>query len=184
MSKPIKVLLVGPKHSGKSCMANHLASLADITGKQYSATKALRIVEFERKITFRGKSENVNVELWDCSGDQTFSSCWPAILQDTDGILFLYSPIENQESELKSWYDRFFISQRLKPNVGLVFAHFKSLNEKKLLEPLQEPLNKFPREETCLDAPSERYKQAFDGLLSNILIAKQERDEESVLQRR
>jgi len=126
-------------------------------------------------------NESVNVELWDCSGDNTYSSCWPAIIESTDGILFMYNPSEHQENDLAYWYETFATPLRLKESSCLIFAHYKSLSEKRSQETLSGALSRIAREDTCLDTPNEKYRQAFDSLVVNILVTKQEKDEEAVL---
>jgi GTPase SAR1 family protein len=71
----MKILVAGPKGSGKSMITNYLAShnFADknpsLTSENfpYYPTAGVRIVEHEIKVN--GINEDLTLELWDTSGD-------------------------------------------------------------------------------------------------------------------
>ena len=67
----------------------------------------MRIVEFESPISGGGgrKQNNVEVEMWDCSGDLKYEACWPAIARDVNGVMFVFNPEQqNFDKELEHWY--------------------------------------------------------------------------------
>lgn len=52
----------------------------------------------------RSAAVTVDVELWDCSGDTKYESCWSALARDTNGVIFLYNPDQaNQDKDLENW---------------------------------------------------------------------------------
>ena len=59
---PLKIVIAGPKGSGKSTIANFLSGTVDslMPPEHYDPTYAVRILECKD-----------NIQLWDASGDQT-----------------------------------------------------------------------------------------------------------------
>ena len=117
---PMKIVLCGPKGSGKRMIGNFLAGHAETLptpdlGK-YSPTAGVRIIEFE--------SSNGNVELWDASGDHTYENCWGAIMNEADGVLLIYNPdAAGQDQQLADWYEYFVRRNGLRDEQCLIFAH-------------------------------------------------------------
>ena len=69
----VKVLVIGPKNSGKSTIANLLAGRKQVTTKNYRPTVGCRILEFEKEAPQNPNlpgDQRVTIELWDVSGDQ------------------------------------------------------------------------------------------------------------------
>lgn len=111
-----KIIVVGPLKAGKTRLANHIATshIAELESRSaardnaepahkpaldaYLPTAGVRILEFDREITHstgkRGgaRAAQLSVELWDCSGDQQYQSCWPAILSGAIGVILVYNP--------------------------------------------------------------------------------------------
>ncbi|KAK3736340.1 hypothetical protein QZH41_020790 [Actinostola sp. cb2023] len=125
-----KILFIGPCESGKTVLANFLSDATDTSGGEYHPTQGVRILEFEShsiEIT-PGRTANCEVELWDCSGDHRFSTCWPALQKDTNGVVIVYNPDEpNHDRELETWYTQFVQEQWLRDSQCLVFAHHKPM---------------------------------------------------------
>lgn len=69
----------------------------------------MRIVEFEsNQLEMDGQSVNAEVELWDCSGDRRFETCWPAIRHRANGAIFVCDPTAAEVGrELLLWYTEF-----------------------------------------------------------------------------
>ncbi|OQR82418.1 hypothetical protein ACHHYP_16085 [Achlya hypogyna] len=119
---PLKILVVGPKEGGKTAIANFLAESTDRLGNQerYQPTIGVRILECEKNLG-RGA---VSIEFWDCSGDQIYEACWPAILKDANATILVYNPESHvHESEATLWYEWFVQNAGLDPSQCLVFAH-------------------------------------------------------------
>ena len=92
----IKIIIIGPKASGKSTIANFLAGRKNVLTENYRPTVGCRILEFEQEFSSKNQSystgdNKITVELWDVSGDQKFSRCWPAIRNGTHGIIFCFN---------------------------------------------------------------------------------------------
>lgn len=130
MSQRIKIVVVGAQESGKSCLSNFMAGARDLVGLPYAPTAALRILEFDRKVS-AGSSlyeENVSIELWDTSGDTQYQTTWPAIGQDMNGVILVCNP--GKERELEFWWKSFVEPSvkrgNLHENCCLILAHRKS----------------------------------------------------------
>lgn len=60
-----------------------------------------------------------------CNG--RFEGCWPAIMQDADGIIFVYNPeAAGQTQEIGDWYEYFARQKGLSENQCLILAHHRS----------------------------------------------------------
>ncbi|PSN45041.1 Intraflagellar transport protein 22 [Blattella germanica] len=78
---------------GKTTISNFLSDATEISSGDYRPTQGVRILEFEaQNLNVNNRHLKAEVELWDCSGDHKFESCWPAIQKDTQGIIFVYNP--------------------------------------------------------------------------------------------
>lgn len=69
---PVKIVVCGPTKGGKTSLANFIAGLAQQIGRHdqgYEPTVGVRILECEKQPSISGG--NVDVELWDVSGDQS-----------------------------------------------------------------------------------------------------------------
>ncbi len=123
----MKVIICGPKESGKTSISNFLAnSSASNVGsaEPYSPTIGCRILEFTQL--------GLDVELWDVSGSQQYEACWPAIMAPTstkstdpvDGVVLVYNPeIPTHDTEVGLWYDLFVKQAGLPDSKCLVFVH-------------------------------------------------------------
>ncbi|KHJ97423.1 hypothetical protein OESDEN_02594 [Oesophagostomum dentatum] len=64
----------------------------------------VRIVEFEsHELEIHEHRVEVDVELWDCSGDLKYRDCWPAFLDRIEGVILVANPDENKGEDLKMW---------------------------------------------------------------------------------
>ncbi|KAG8461215.1 hypothetical protein KFE25_002404 [Diacronema lutheri] len=125
-----KIIVVGPIKSGKTRLVNQIADFeSEPNLESYVPTAGVRILEFDREVshaTKRGGSRAVTlaVELWDCSGDQQYEACWPAILAGVVGVILVFNP-ENptHEREVAKWYSSFIAKLQLSQAQILVLAH-------------------------------------------------------------
>lgn len=102
-----KILVIGPAKSGKTRVANFLSKHEEAVAsfEVYKPTKGARILEFEENIQAGKRGAVINVELWDCSGDRQFESCWPAILREAQAVVMVYDPTsKEQEKDIEQWY--------------------------------------------------------------------------------
>ncbi|XP_028396898.1 intraflagellar transport protein 22 homolog isoform X2 [Dendronephthya gigantea] len=166
-----KILVIGPKECGKTVISNYLADATEISGGDYHPTQGVRILEFESSgISVGGKEVSCEVELWDCSGDQKFENCWPAIQKDANGILFVYNPDNtNHGKQLETLYVHFVQEQGLRDSQCMLFAHHKPGTNNKARSQIPSYLSKIPCVQTNLEDDSDMVKQKFNDLLSILL---------------
>ncbi|XP_065503480.1 intraflagellar transport protein 22 homolog isoform X2 [Caloenas nicobarica] len=121
-----KVLLVGPRESGKSVLANFVSESTEGIGS-YSPTQGVRILEYEKpSLNGNSKGTGCRFELWDCSGDQKFETCWPALMKDSHGVIIIFNPeLPSHLKEIEMWYSCFVQQQSLPDSQCLLVAHHK-----------------------------------------------------------
>lgn len=120
----LKIVVVGPTRGGKTTVANYVS--ADETeavefkaAETYNATVGVRILECERNLG----GPATPVEVWDVGGSTDYEGCWPAIMQDSHGVIIVYDPgQEGQVSESGAWYEYFVQNNELPDDAALVFA--------------------------------------------------------------
>ncbi|KAG2382026.1 hypothetical protein C9374_005818 [Naegleria lovaniensis] len=179
----VKVLVVGPKKSGKSSVCNFLSGYKEFSN-EYRPTMGLRICECEREMP---SMEKVSVELWDVSGDRNFENCWPAILKDVSACLIVYNPSNiNHVKELEFWYKTFVQGSKLKDENCCIFAHCMSsedLTKENPIPKLPKTMSKIPAILTNLDIPDkEKIFGSFDRLVQNCVKEQKENEEKMVLE--
>lgn len=127
----LALLLVSPSwnhvfQSGKTVLANFLSGTTENVGGEYRPTQGVRILEFESHPEGFGDSTTCEVELWDCSGDFKFESCWPALMKDACGVVIIFNPdVPSHLKEIETWHSMFISSQGLQDNQCLLMAHHK-----------------------------------------------------------
>uniref|UniRef100_A0A7S1IVR6 Uncharacterized protein n=1 Tax=Eutreptiella gymnastica TaxID=73025 RepID=A0A7S1IVR6_9EUGL len=194
----VKILVLGPERSGKTAIVNHVSGFKETTS-DYKPTVALRIVEYEASGLNFNKSANpsianrysggtskASVELWDVSGHVRYQSCWPAIMKDANGILFVVNPeMKNCEKELENWHKSFVGPTRIRDACLLCFGHRQGTQNKSTM-PQQKP--KLPKQfakikfcETSLEYGSDDFKADLDRLVENIVITRREAEENQIL---
>ncbi|KAK7087143.1 intraflagellar transport protein 22 homolog isoform X2 [Littorina saxatilis] len=171
MSK-VKILCVGPTECGKTVICNFLADATEVSGGDYRPTQGVRILEFEASgLTIPGRS-SVDVELWDCSGDKKFEACWPALVQDAMGVIFVYNPDQaNHDEELEKWYTFFGSQQSMKVNGCIVFSHHRPNAPDIVRTELPAGFSKMQKIETNIEDDPESVRIAFNRFLTMIVSA-------------
>ena len=105
MSRPqgLKVVVGGPCRTGKTVISNFLSDTAGHMNFQdrYEKTAGVRVLEFERSVG-GGYGSQISVELWDCSGDEKYESCYPAMTQDASAAI-LARPVQRPLLMLVIW---------------------------------------------------------------------------------
>jgi len=119
----LKFIVAGPKGSGKTMISNCIAGQSDkLTTENYQPTAGVRILEHELRLS--GISEEINVEIWDASGDHKYEGGWRAVMAYTDGVILAYNPdAPGQDQQLTDWFDFFVRRNGLKDEQCLIFAH-------------------------------------------------------------
>ncbi|BFZ18760.1 hypothetical protein BsWGS_21799 [Bradybaena similaris] len=169
MSK-VKIIVVGPTESGKTTLCNFLADATESSGGEYHPTQGVRIVEFEASAADTGRSA-VDVELWDCSGDRKFESCWPAMVRDASGAVFVYNPDQpNHDKDLDTWYNFIIGNNHLKESQCLVFAHRKPHTAGESVE-LSHSFDKISLVHTNLEEDADSVRRDFHRFLASLIKA-------------
>ncbi|VDN06461.1 unnamed protein product [Thelazia callipaeda] len=110
--------------SGKTTISNYLADSNDLSFNEYQPTRGVRIVEFEsNELELDGERVEADVELWDCSGDEEYKVCWPAIRRDADGVILVCKPDQHKGSALLPWYEEFVQRGNIDLSLVLVLLH-------------------------------------------------------------
>uniref|UniRef100_A0A8C6UPB3 Intraflagellar transport 22 homolog (Chlamydomonas) n=1 Tax=Neogobius melanostomus TaxID=47308 RepID=A0A8C6UPB3_9GOBI len=146
----------------------------------------IRILEFEPHLDKSGDNRSSKVELWDCSGDFKFESCWPAIIKDCNGVVIVFNPdVPSHLKEIETWHGMFISSQGLQDSQCLLIAHHKpgcTVEEGRLS--LDLPLTKHPLIHSNLEEEPEDVRKAFIRYLGNVVKAMSEsweREEMSII---
>lgn len=178
-----KILVVGPCASGKSVVCNFLAEATDSSTGEYHPTQGVRILEFESDtINVSGRIVKAEVELWDCSGDTKFEACWPALMKDTYGVIFLYSSDHpNVEKEMDMWYANFVQAQGLKDNQCVVFCHQIPGNPKGNFSQLSNLFSHINWIQTNIEEDGNIVRQEFNTFLERLLSNINERRDQEEL---
>lgn len=125
----LKVALVGPKSSGKTRIANHLAGLLFPSEIKTEPTIGCRILTFDKQFptkTREGAAVDVvtRIELWDLSGDMRFEACWPAVADEMHAVIVVFDPGSKQQAQdVRLWCEWFAARGRLQNEQCMIFAH-------------------------------------------------------------
>lgn len=142
-SKPddkIKIVLVGPKECGKTCIANFFAGDKTVLTSEYRPTIAARIREFDMAYS---RNRTASIELWDLSGDVNFENCWPACSQDLNGVIIVVdNDSRTLQKDLEFWYSSFVKANNLEDSCCMVIAHSKDPSSSKSEIRLPKPMAK------------------------------------------
>ena len=190
----VKIIIIGPPRSGKTCVANFLGGARDTPTEEYKETAPLRILETVLEglaaggAGGRGRSRGVRatVELWDLGGNPRFQNCWGAVKKAADGVIFVMNPeIEGQELELNFWHKNFVEGTPLTPERCLVFAHHSSAPQRATgahARPEMPPCLRGSRVlETSLDFQSDNFKDALEKLVEVTLAQRREAEENAAI---
>ncbi|EDV21587.1 uncharacterized protein TRIADDRAFT_59732 [Trichoplax adhaerens] len=178
--------MVGPCDSGKSVIANSLAEATDLTGGNYRPTKGVRILEFECNGLRNSSNRTLkaDVELWDCSGNSDYESCWPAMWKDTHGVIIVYNPDNlDHNGEISKWYTHFISQQGLRDSQCMLFAHLKPDGSKQVVD-LTGSLSRLKCVHTSMEDRPEVIRQEFRTFLTHVWeawAAKRDQEELSIV---
>lgn len=97
----MKIVLFGPNNSGKSTIANYIASIEpySIHKRGLKPTKGVRIIEFDAKdVLLRVGKKKYDIELWDVGEPKTeFMKC---IFRNADAVILVFDFLEGDYNEL------------------------------------------------------------------------------------
>lgn len=139
----LKLVVIGPLESGKTTVSNFLADASEIPYNYYP-TYGVRILEVEAQgIIVNNKTVSKDIEIWDCSGDLKFKTCWPAIRKDLHGVILIYNA-KKQDclKEMQEFYDYFVVQTKLGPDMCVIFCYDP---DKSLLELPKSISSAFPK---------------------------------------
>lgn len=115
---PLKIVICGPAKVGKSVVSNSLSEFSHVISPDYHPTKGVRILELEKNLTGelakklkkfnKSTDSNLNIELWDMSGDKKYQPYWPAIKYGAHAIIIVIDAVSiRYESALDDWLKGF-----------------------------------------------------------------------------
>ncbi|XP_060612964.1 intraflagellar transport protein 22 homolog [Anolis sagrei] len=182
----VKILFVGPSEAGKSVLANFLSESTEGIGS-YIPTQGVRILEFEKPhLNGNSKGAGCRFELWDCSGDQKFETCWPALTKDSHGAVIVFNPdLPSHVKEIEMWHSCFVQQQQLLDSQCLLIAHHKpgSSGDTEDLH-LPPPLNRLQLIHSSLEEDPEDVRMEFIKYLkkiTNLVNENRDREEMSII---
>ncbi|CAD5226437.1 unnamed protein product [Bursaphelenchus xylophilus] len=128
-SKGMKVVMIGPIKSGKTLISTYLSDSTENLRMEYKPTHGVRIIEFESiELSSGDQRIEPEVELWDCSGDRRYETCWPAMRRFVDAVIITCNPGETKGDDLILWHNEFVQKVGLRPQQAIVFLHHSSEN--------------------------------------------------------
>ena len=101
----LSVFIIGPSGVGKTLIANNLADIIDTASIEQHSTVGVRILEISKTLNFQKRELNVSVEIWDCSGDPSYYSLWPAVTRDAHAIIYVGN--DEVDNQLETWQSFF-----------------------------------------------------------------------------
>ena len=117
-----KIAMLGPLQAGKTKISAQIAGLG--FPAKYEPTAGVRILELTELIQTEHGEISQPVELWDCSGDQKYESCWSAICDKLDGAIIAFDPTnKSQANDVRIWCEWFCKRAKLYDGQVVIFAH-------------------------------------------------------------
>jgi len=162
----LPIFIVGQGATGKTWIANHLVDNHDSANQVYHETQGVRILEMTKKIN----NLNLDVEIWDVSGNSKFHSLLSGISKDAIGLVYV-----SNGSESKVWESLF---SHLSPSQVLIV----NVNASVSVENWKTSV--MIRDFTLVESNMERLVLEFDKFLVNlhqIQKDKKELEESSIL---
>ncbi|GLH03994.1 Intraflagellar transport protein 22 [Gryllus bimaculatus] len=168
---------------GKTTVANFLSDATENLGGDYHPTQGVRILEFEvQSLNVNNKHVKAEIELWDCSGDHKFETCWPAFQRDTQGVVFVYNPIvADHARELELLYNYYVTQTDLTSKHSLVLAVSKSEKDGKPAAKLSSTFSRVMQVATNVEENGNRLRVEFNNFLVNVLGGLRDRNEQEEL---
>jgi Rab-like protein 5 len=166
----LKIIVAGPKGSGKTCISNFISGQSEkLDTDGYVPTAGVRILEFQHSLA--GLNEDANVEIWDMSGDNLYEGGWKAIMQSADGCILVYNPdAPAQDQQIGDWFEYFVRRNSMRDEQCVVFAHRTNESRTERFRP--PPL--FSRVTAAMTTPQsgQDVKGMFDNFLKELVSMK------------
>ncbi|XP_029158218.1 intraflagellar transport protein 22 homolog [Nylanderia fulva] len=178
----LKLIMIGPTKSGKTTIANFLADATEIP-YDYRPTQGVRILEFEvNDIEINDEHVSRDIELWDCSGDYKFKSCWPAIRKGVHGVILVYSAkIQDSSTQLKEFYDYFINRAKLGPNNCVIFFFNPDNTASSASKIISSSFSNVSHVKCNVDDDGDKLKDDFRLFLNTLMTKLQENKEEKLI---
>lgn len=154
MSITLKIIVCGPKGSGKSTLCNGICDYNNPIPSEYRSTKSVRILECEHELNDEQIKKNdflsgkgitkVNIQLWDMGGDKSIEKLWPAIKSSVNGaILVIDGKNTKHDNIIDEWVNGFCL-----PEIDverLVCISYHKDNQSDMDKEKQKTSNQFPK---------------------------------------
>ncbi|XP_050680843.1 intraflagellar transport protein 22 homolog [Leptidea sinapis] len=172
-SQKLKILMMGPSESGKTLISNIISESTnnEELGTQ-RPTQGVRILEFDTSVmTHSGNNIKIDIELWDCSGDHKFESCWPALRAGADGVILVCSPntASVASRELELFYNYFVSQPKLTSKQCVVFYNNLEDQDDFDLLNLSSTFSRVSRATVNLKTGRDRLKTDFNNFVVSVV---------------
>ncbi|XP_045448234.1 intraflagellar transport protein 22 homolog [Melitaea cinxia] len=165
--------MIGPSDSGKTAIANFLSESINVEEVNSARpTQGVRIVEFALShLNINEKQCKVDIEMWDCSGDHRFESCWPAFRLRVQGVILVCSSNTANVAarELELLYNYFVSQAKLSPKQCVVFYNCTDDQEDIESLNLSSTFSKISQVAVNLKSGGNRLKIDFSNFVTSIL---------------
>ncbi|XP_022916785.1 intraflagellar transport protein 22 homolog [Onthophagus taurus] len=162
-----KILFIGPPKSGKTKLTNFLADQILQIPDDFDIIEPLRIVEYDLyDIQIDGNLSNVDVQIWDASGDDKFVPYWAVFRKNIDGIVFVYNEEDDIGAKKLDYMYNYFVSQ---PNRSLRTCLVCCVENEEKNVKLPQIFSKISQITINLEAPTDKIKQDFTKFIITVV---------------
>ena len=178
MEKELKIVIEGFSGAGKTEISSILSSQNGTFQGNASPTVGVKIHEFSTSVEINEDNmTEVNVFLWDGSGDERYAGCWPAIAKDADGLVLVYNAFDVQQSrKLETYIEAFGKAQT--PQTIMIIANKIGESETKPNPPkLPKSFSSIKPVIGSLQENASALIDKFNAFLGQCYLAKQQRIE-------
>ena len=178
----LKIIVIGPSLSGKTELVDLISGARETFSGQTSPTIGLRIQEFQSTVNVSELQRVVTVFLWDTSGNEKYSSCWPAIAKDADGALLVYNAFDKPQAQVLEKYARELCKDLADIQVLLVANKIGQSENKPVRGKVPKHLEKAKIVAIDIKESLETFNEQFTTFLGQCVLKKQ-KDQEAAERR-